>query len=138
MGEDQGKPVVTIEQSEEIPAPPRDVYDALVDGAIHAQFTGSPAVSDPRVGGKMTAHADYISGKYLELERPRRIVQTWRTSAWPDGYDDSLLEISLIPSANGTLLTMVHSKVPASQAPDYDTGWKEHYWQPLREHFEGS
>ncbi len=137
MGDDQEKPVVTIEQSEEIPAPPHDVYDALIDGETHARFTGSPAMSDPRVGGKMTAHGEYISGKYLELDRPRRIVQTWRTSEWPDGYDDSQLDISLSPSAKGTLLRMVHTKVPASLAPNYDSGWKEHYWQPLREHFEG-
>ncbi len=101
--------VTTIEQVEELPASPIEVYEALVDGEKHGSFMGSPATSDPRVDGHMTAHGHYIRGKYLELEPGARILQTWRTTEWPEGYDDSLLEIRLEPVESGTRLTMVHS-----------------------------
>ena len=128
-------PLTTIEQTEEIPASPLEVYEALVDGEKHAAFTGSPATSDPRIGGHMTAHDDYIRGEYLELEPGARILQSWRTSEWPDGYDDSKLEIRLEPIESGTRLTMVHSLVPVKKAPGYDAGWKDHYWEPLIAYF---
>ena len=131
-------PTTTIRHIEIISASPEQIYDALTDAAIHARFTGEPATSDARVGGKMTAHDGYIEGQYLELERPSRIVQTWRTTSWMDGYEDSRLEIQLEPSEDGTQLTMLHTLVPAGMAPDFDSGWKEHYWEPLKTHFRDS
>lgn len=128
--------LVSIKQEVEIPAPPAAVYAALVDADKHAEFTGSPATSDPRVGGKMSAWGDYISGEYLQLDPPKRILQTWRTSEWPEGCKDSLLEITLVKSGAGTRLHMLHSKVPADQAPDYEQGWTDYYWEPLRAYFD--
>jgi hypothetical protein len=30
---------------------------------------------------------------------------------------------------------MIHSKVPEEQADEYDQGWKDYYWTPLKEYF---
>jgi uncharacterized protein YndB with AHSA1/START domain len=99
---------------------------------LHAEFTGHPATSDARVGGALTAGGDYIEGVYRELVRPNLIRQTWRTSDWPDGYDDSLLELHIEPAPGDARLTMLHTEVPKPMLPEFDEGWKEHYWEPLR------
>ena len=130
-------PVVSIEQGVELPGAPSAVFDALMNEELHAEFTGSAAAIDARVGGRMSAWDGYIEGIFLELEPPKRIVQTWRTSEWPAGYADSRLEITLAPASGGTLLTMVHSYVPRDQAPDYEQGWWDSYWEPLRSHLGG-
>ncbi len=128
-------PIDSIEQIEDFAAPPEAVWDALIVAELHAEFTGHSATSDARVGGKMTAGGDYIEGEYLELDRPDRIVQTWRTSDWPDGYDYSRLEFRLESIQHGTRLTMRHTIVPESMIAEFDEGWKEHYWEPLRRYF---
>jgi hypothetical protein len=59
----------------------------------------------------MTAYNGYISGKVLGLWPGMGLLQTWRTTEWPEGAADSRLEISLAPAGKGTRLTMVHSEV---------------------------
>lgn len=126
----------TIKQKVVINATPDEVYEAYMDAKIHSKFTGSKATIVPRVGGRITAWENYITGKNLELVKGKKIVQEWSTTEWPDGYPPSILTITLKKTGNKTELTMVHSKVPKTQMKSYSDGWKEWYWKPLKEYFE--
>jgi len=125
----------TLRQRVTIPANPMEVYEAYMDAEKHAEFTGSGATSDPKVGGEFTAWDGYITGKNLELEPGKKIVQEWRSSDFPDGYASSRLELILKESKGFTELTMVHSGVPEEIANDIAQGWKDFYWEPLKKHF---
>ncbi len=125
----------TITQKVIIPASPEEVYEAFIDAKKHAAFTGAEATCDAKVGGEFTAWDGYITGKNLELEQGKRIVQEWSTSEWPEGYPPSRLELTFRKVKDGTELTMVHSDVPASQADEYRQGWFDSYWDPLKEYF---
>jgi uncharacterized protein YndB with AHSA1/START domain len=125
----------TITQSVKVKASPDEVYDALINSKKHAAFTGSPARMSEVVGGKFTAGEGYITGKNLELVKGKKIVQEWSTSEWPKGYPPSRLEITLTKGKDGTLLRMVHSKVPAEQKDYYADGWRSFYWEPLKAYF---
>jgi uncharacterized protein YndB with AHSA1/START domain len=114
---------------------PSDVYEAFVNPKKHAEFTWSPATGAPRVGGMFTAWGGYISGRYIELEKGKRVVHEWMTTEWPPSYPPSVVELTFRPMGNKTRLTMVHSKVPAEQAESYAEGWKESYWEPLKKYF---
>jgi uncharacterized protein YndB with AHSA1/START domain len=122
----------TIRQTVTLPAPPATVYEALADSAQHTAFTGSRARIPKKAGGKMSAYDGYISGTVLGLWPGAGLLQTWRTTEWPEGHADSRLEIRLAPAGKGTRLTMIHSEVPASQAGRYTEGWRAFYWTPLR------
>ena len=124
-----------IEQKVIITAKPEAVYNMYVDARKHSELTGSRATSQPRVGGKITAWDGYAFGKYLKLEKGKKIVQNWKTTEWPKGYPPSILEITLKPEKRGTELTMVQSNVPAEQAADYRQGWIDFYWKPLQDYF---
>lgn len=125
----------TIEQKVIIPATPEDVYWALMDPKVHAQFTGDEAEGSAEVGGEFIAYGGYITAKNLKLVEGRRILQDWTTTEWPEGYPPSRLEVILVERKGGTELTMRHSNVPESQADDYAEGWREHYWTKLQEYF---
>jgi activator of HSP90 ATPase len=112
----------TIEQKAFVPATPDEVYDAFMDSKKHSAFTGSKATCDPRVGGAFTAWDGYISGKNLELETGKKIVQEWSTTDWPDSYPPSRLELAFSKMKGGTELSMIHSNVPAEQAEDLAEG----------------
>ena len=122
----------SITQTVTIKAPPENVYGAYMDSKKHAAFTGSAAKMSSAIGGKFTAWDGYIVGKNLSLKEGKKIVQEWTTTEWPEGYPPSLLEITLTKAKGGTVLKMVHSKVPASQKDDYAQGWRDYYWAPLK------
>ncbi len=126
----------TIRQEVFIPAKPAEVYGALTDAGKHSEFTGSKATGAARAGARFTAWGGYISGKHVLLEKGKKIVQEWRTTEWPEGAGPSRLTFTLKPSKGGTLLKMVHSKVPSEQAEAYGKGWVESYWEPLKRYFE--
>ena len=57
------------------------------------------------------------------VEEGRRIVQTWRSSDFPDGSTDSRLEVLLEPAEGGTKVTLVHTDIPEGQGRLYEQGW---------------
>ena len=125
----------TIEQKVLLTALPEEVYDALVNPRKHSEFTGSKATGEAKVGAKFTAWDGYISGKNLELEKGKRIVQEWVTTEWPEGYPPSRLEFTLSQVNGKTELIMVHSNVPAEQKQELEQGWTDFYWKPLKDYF---
>lgn len=127
--------VSTIREKILIPASPEEVYEAFMDAKKHSAFTGSKATCDSKIGGKFTAWDGYISGKNLELEKGKKIVQEWITTEWPEGYPPSKLELTFKKAEGGTEISMVHSEVPAEQANDIKQGWIDFYWEPLKAYF---
>lgn len=114
------------------------LYSAWLDSKQHTAFTGSPAEIDPRVGGAFTAWEGYIQGVTLELQPVSRIVQSWRSTEFPEESPDSNLEVLFEELEGGTRLTLVHSQIPDGQAEGYKRGWEDYYLQPMRQYFGGS
>jgi len=65
----------------------------------------------------------------------KKIVQEWTTTEWPENYPASILTLIFQSKRNGTLLTMVHSRVPACQTSQCSSGWKEYYRTSLKTYF---
>lgn len=118
-----------------VPASPRAVYRAWLTGAEHTRMTGAAATGKPESGARFTAWDGYIEGKNLELEPGRRILQSWRSTEFPEGAEDSLLEVTLFPEDGGTRLVLRHSEIPEGQGTAYLDGWKEHYFEPMKQYF---
>lgn len=115
-----------------IPATPAEIYKAWLTGKGHSSMTGSAATVR---GKRFTAWDGYITGRTLELEPERRIVQAWRTSEFPADAPDSRLEISLQEAKRGTKLTLTHTEIPPGQADSYKQGWDDFYFKPMKEYF---
>ena len=60
--------------SAELPASPRTVFDAWLDGDQHGEMTGSPATASTEPGGAFTAHGGYIFGINLELVDGEKVL----------------------------------------------------------------
>lgn len=125
----------SIRLSVTIQAMPQQVYEAWLSSEEHAAFTGDEATVDPTVGGRFIAHGGYINGTTLELEPYSRIVQWWRSTDFPNAAEDSLLEVLLERSPQGTRLTLVHTNIPDGQGDEYTQGWKDFYFEPMKQYF---
>ena len=125
-----------IKMSTTLPATPEQVYKAWLSGKEHGAFTGGgKATASTKVGGKFTSWDGYISGKNLELEPPSRIVQSWRSTEFPEGHPDSKLEVLLDPHKDGCKITFIHTDIPEGQSQSYKDGWVEFYFDPMKEYF---
>lgn len=118
-----------------LPATPEQIFKAWLDSNAHGEFTGDTAKIDPRVGGKFTAWGGYIRGRTLELEPGKRILQAWRTTEFPEDAPDSTLEILLEAEGKGSRITLIHTDIPDGQAKQYEQGWEEYYFTPMKEYF---
>src|SRR5438045_8578201 len=101
-----------IRQSATLSATPKHVYEALIDSAKHARFTGERAKINRKVGGRFSCYGGYITGINLELDPGKTIVQAWRSSGWPKGYY-SIVTFRLAGVARGrTKLSFTQVGVP--------------------------
>jgi len=98
-------------------------------------MTGGSAFVSDKIGDSYTAWEGYITGKNLELEPYKKIIQTWRSSKFEENEKDSQIEIRLSENGDETTLTLKHTNVPES-GEHYKNGWEEHYFEPMRNYFE--
>ncbi len=118
-----------------LPVDAKTIYEAWLDSDEHSKFTGGKADIEPFKGGRFTAGDSYIHGKTIQLQPYSRIVQSWRTTDFPDSSTDSIIEILLEKLNQGTRLTLVHSEIPEGQSKQYQVGWEEHYFKPMIKYF---
>ena len=127
-------PARAIHQEEDFKASPARLYDALLDAKQFSAFSGMPGASVSReVGGPFTIFAGHITGMNLELVPNRRIVQSWRVVPWPEGIH-SIARFELQEQCSGTRILFDHTGFPSELAEHLESGWHEHYWEPLRKY----
>ena len=114
----------------------KKLYDSWLNSQIHSSFTGSKTHIEPRVGSHFSAGNGYITGVNLILQPYGRIVQSWRTTEFPEGAPDSKLEILFEKHNSGTKLTISHSHLPNGDEKTYERDWKENYIKPMKFYFQ--
>jgi uncharacterized protein YndB with AHSA1/START domain len=124
-----------IVASVEIARTPERVFQALITREI-IEWWVNPGVfdtrewtGDVRVGGRWKASgiargAPYtLGGEFLEVDPPRKLVQTWSRIGMPG--DPSVLTYLLEPIAGGTRLTVRHAGIVApEQRNNMSAGWR--------------
>jgi activator of HSP90 ATPase len=119
------------------------VYEALTDakqfdkviqlsGVLQSMHLGDkPAEISREVGGAFTLFGGYITGRQVELVPNERIVQAWRTGGWAPGVY-SIAKFELVEQGSGTKIVFDHTGFPKGEAEVLASGWKAHYWEPLK------
>jgi len=110
-----------------IAAPPAIVYSYLTESTAWARWQGVTASIEASPGGIFAmamANGMRARGQFLELIPDRRVVFTW---GWVDHPGlppgSSTVEIDLAEDDAGTLLTLTHRDLPASEVPLHVAGW---------------
>lgn len=123
-----------------IAARPSIVFEALTTAEGMTSWWGpdeGPVLSagaDVKVGGRfwvrfrmLNSSEHECTGEFLEIDKPRRLVMTWR---WATGGDPiecdrtSRLELHLRPIDTGTELTLIHAALyDELSARSHGWGW---------------
>jgi uncharacterized protein YndB with AHSA1/START domain len=136
-----------------IAARPSIVFDALITPDGIAAWWGPDdgpvllAETDVRVGGRFrvrfrmrdgTEHES--SGEYLVVAPPTRLAMTWRWAGGAEDPGESRLEFDLRAIADGTELTLTHSRLHDDDTRrSHEDGWRgaldklERHFQRLME-----
>ena len=115
--ETEGEKVVVVRRRFE--ASPEEVYRAHVDPALVQQWMLGPegwtmpvCISEPRPGGKIRYEWSngkgggfYLTGEFIELDPPRRIVHVERMHM-PDPTPDNRVETTFTAEGRGTVMVM--------------------------------
>ena len=122
---------MNIHQVVTIDASPAAVYGLLTSSADFAKMTGGKAASiSMDVGGAVSLFEGGISARSIELVPGKRVVQAWRSQAWPEGVY-SIVKFELAPAGKGTKLTFDQSGHPDEAQQMLEGGWHQMYWQPM-------
>jgi activator of HSP90 ATPase len=122
-----------IHQEIDFAATPARVYNALLDAKQFGAFSSGSAEIQLEAGGAFTCFDGRISGRNVELVPNRRIVQAWRSNGWPEGIY-SIVRFEFKEEGSGTRLVMDQTGFPDGEKDSLESGWKSHYWEPLRKY----
>jgi uncharacterized protein YndB with AHSA1/START domain len=109
-----------------VDADPERVFDYFTKPEAILRWMGDYAVLDPVPGGQFTLDINGVPvrGAYLAVDRPHRLLLSWGhagSDRLPPGA--STVEVTLTPRDRGTTVTVTHSGLPASEAPQHRLGW---------------
>lgn len=122
-------PDVVVERH--IKASPATVFRFFTDPAKWLMWQGVDATVEPYPDGvfRMNVRGDgYASGRFIEVEPPRRLLFTWgwEVADNPVPPGSSLVEVELIARDGGTLVRLTHRDLPPETRAVHAMGW-EHY-----------
>jgi uncharacterized protein YndB with AHSA1/START domain len=119
-----------------LPAPPDVAYDEWLDvDAFSEWMCPRPArpiriAIEPRISGRLRIDIEelgqrfYVVGRYVALDRPRRLSFTWSCSTWDNPEHESVVVVTFDPHGDGqTLMTIEHRLLPAGLTEQHRDGW---------------
>jgi uncharacterized protein YndB with AHSA1/START domain len=119
-----------------LPAAPAVVYDEWLDPeSLSDWMCPRPARAtnidlEPIVGGRLRIDIEeqgvhyVVTGRYVELDCPRRLSFTWSCSTWPNPNVESLVTVTLEPRGdNETFMIIHHALLPPDLVEHHQFGW---------------
>lgn len=116
-----------------LPATPEEIYTALTNPLTLELWTGEEAVMSTEPGSEFSLWGGSISGKNLEFEQDKKVVQQWYFDGEPE---TSIVTIKLHPGKNHTTsVELRHTNIPDKDYEDFASGWDEYYFGALMDFF---
>ena|SRR5687768_8746053 len=114
-------------------AEPEVVYAGLTNPDTIRLWTGEEAEMSTEPGSEFSLWEGTITGRNLEFEPGRKIVQQWY---FGDQEPASIVTIKLHPHKEGTSIELRHTNIPDEAYDDIVEGWNEMYFGALKEFYE--
>lgn len=113
-------------------AAPEDVFLALTNPAVIRLWSGEMAVMSTEAGSEFSLFDESITGKNLEFEKGKKIVQQW----YFEQNEPSIVTIKLHPDKKGTSVELRHTNIPDDEFDNIVDGWNNFYFAALEEFYE--
>ncbi len=111
-----------------IQASVQDVYNAIVNPNMIELWSGDDAIMDDQVGTEFSLYEGNITGKNLEIEKEKKIVQQWY---FGEQEEPSIVTIKLHADKDATSVEIRHTNIPDDAYENIVEGWSEAYIEPI-------
>lgn len=128
----------TVTDNEEFRTTAAELYQTFTDPQRIAAFTRAPpkVFEGAQKGGKFELFGGNVSGEYLELSEPTKIVQSWRLDQWPAGHYSKLqIEFDQNDVDAVTVMRVEWTGVPIGQEEVTKRNWLEYYVRSIKRTF---
>lgn len=122
----------TFRKSFGIYAEPSDVYAALTNPVTIELWSGYPAVMSEEPGSEFSLWEGDISGRNIEFEKDRKIVQEWYFGS---REEKSVVTITIKPEGGKSLVTVEQTNIPDDDFENISEGWSEFYMGAINAFF---
>ena len=119
-----------IEQSYVIKAPLHKVWQAFVDPILIEKWGGGPAVMGTVESTNFSLWGGDIHGTNVKVIPDKLLSQDWFSGEWDE---PSRLNLSFTSNGDETVVDLVQEDVPSSDLKDISEGWKDYYFDPIKE-----
>ncbi|KAF2089320.1 Aha1domain family protein [Saccharata proteae CBS 121410] len=130
--------VTTLNDNEEFRTTAAELYQTFTDPQRIAAFTRAPPklFEGAKEGGKFEIFGGNVSGEFVKLEQPTKIVQKWRLAQWPQGHY-STMNISFDQNDvdSVTVMRVDWEGVPIGQEEPTKRNWSEYYIRSIKTTF---
>ncbi|KIX06342.1 uncharacterized protein Z518_04318 [Rhinocladiella mackenziei CBS 650.93] len=128
----------TVTANDEFRTTAEEMYQTFTDPQRLAAFTrATPRVFEgAKPGGKFAIFDGNVTGEYVTLEPPRKIVQKWRLAQWPEGHM-STQEIFFDQNDvdRVTNMRVTWTGVPVGQEEVVQRNWEGYYVRSIKQTF---
>jgi len=112
-------------------ANPQDIFDCFTIAGKLQAFTQSPAKVDASVGGEFSWFDGAVSGRFVELDPPTKLVLDWRFSNWTENHFSKVTLVLKNPESGLTVLSLHQIKIPEEDSYGHgnvlevtESGWR--------------
>ncbi|MFJ8660936.1 SRPBCC domain-containing protein [Streptomyces sp. NPDC093795] len=136
-------PMDTVTLERRIAARPEAVFRLLTDRERWLSWMGVDGTFSFEPGGAYRTRVtgdSVASGRFITVDPPGRLVFSWGWETGPTAVPpgSSTIELTLRPTPEGTLLRLIHSGLPSTEACEaHAEGW-QHYIDRLAARAEGA
>ena len=117
-----------------VSAEPEIIYKGLTTPHTLKLWTGEKAEMVEEVGTEFSLWEGSITGKNLEFEKNKKIVQQWY---FGEQEEPSIVTFILHPDKKGTSVELRHINIPDDAYDDIVDGWNNSYFDSLIDFYRG-
>jgi len=128
----------TVTAHDEFRTTAEEMYQTFTDPQRLAAFTRAPPrlFEGAQEGGKFSIFDGNVTGEFVKLEPPTKIIQKWRLAQWPEGHT-SLQEIVFDQNNvdRVTNMRVTWTGVPVGQEEVVQRNWEGYYVRSIKQTF---
>lgn len=128
----------TVSATDEFRTSAEELFQTFTDPQRIAAFTrGSPRVFEgAKTGGKFAIFDGNVTGEFVSLEPPKKLVQTWRLAQWPEGHvstQEIFFDQNDVDRVTNLRVTWIG--VPVGQEEVVRRNWEGYYVRSIKQTF---
>lgn len=111
------------------------VFNAWLNQFQQGAITQALAFITPEVNGKIELWNGAVTGRFLQIEKHKRLILTWRTVEFDEKTPDTQLTISFQDTRHGSRFIVQHENIPLDMLNQFRFAWEQVYFPNLRAYF---